>query len=80
MALGGGRPYFQGCCTVCNYVFWKSRSSKGGIALPEMGDKRWRRPTKRIADEELEVALIAGSISSGSAYKFWLQNLEEVRR
>lgn len=45
----------------------------------ETGENRRRRPAKRVALEELEAVLIAGAISSGSAYKFWLANLWEVQ-
>ena len=79
MALRGQRPYLDGVCTVCNFVLWKARRGKDGIRLLEMGGMSRRRPTTRAAREELEAALIAGAISVGSAYEFWLANLWEVQ-
>ena len=78
MALKGARPYLDGACTVCNFVLWKSRSAKDGTALLDVGEKRRRRPAKRMAEEELDAALIAGAIASGSARKFWETNLWDM--
>jgi len=78
LALRGERPYLEGCCTVCNYVFWKSRSAKDGVKALDTGDKRRRRSVGRAAREALEAIIDAGAISCGSAYAFWLKNLREL--
>lgn len=84
LALKGARPYLEGRCTVCNYVLWKSRSAKDGTTLLDtllyVGEKRRRRPAKRVAEEELDAALIAGAIASaGTAHAFWRANLWDMR-
>ena len=75
LALGGRRPYLDGCCVVCNYVIYKSREAKDGTKFLEAGR---RRPAKRVVQAELDAAYTAGAISAGSAVKFWKATLWEL--